>query len=470
MSRRVLRMQLAGMDERIPAASAITLSASIVDARGAARSTGTVSTGRTAALTYESGNEPLYAQIVLPNGTSQIQPLLKPDRSWQELVTFRIDERQQTFNWMVSWALRMDLRRIQGALRSLDGMADAWFQLWRRGRKDLRWRQSDLRRGIAALDSSPMAIQLHFLDSTEARVLVVHLGRDNPLVIALPSWQVKVLVTTVRGVSGAVRAKVLVGGYSHHAETIMEYLRAGRLDAAGALLEIDGELAHEILDNSAADPMAAVAAAYYFLRRRDWSRLSDRWLRQLEDTHKRLPDVRLILAMSRIERGMPTADAAALAAATLSDLLNAGFPLFAEARWLLNDLLALARTAETPLDPRVARRLGRILAAARPAGLSFAFAGARPTRPDVPQGAFLSLQGQLGHDLLGARFYQAIGLEHDAHALPYAGATGSKAKLFEDTIPPLGTNLNMLQLPPPRPVPGNTAKTLFLADILKEAD
>ncbi|PHV05206.1 hypothetical protein CSQ96_21355 [Janthinobacterium sp. BJB412] len=347
-------------------------------------------------------------------------------------------------------------------------MADAWFQLWEQDSNDQRWRQTNLRHGIAGLHSSAEAIQMHFDQSSSPRTLVVRLDSDSSQIISLPPLPTRVLVTTVRTLSGAVKPKVVIGDYSPNAEAIMEYLRAGRLGAVEALLDPGGDLAHRLLYDKVEDPIAATAAAYYLLRKRDWERLPDQWLENLENWFEWIPDARLIHAMSQIERGMPIVEASALAVTTLSHFLDRGFPLFSEATWLLGDLLALAKTAERPLATRIRRTLGTMLAASRPAGLSFGFAGKAPNRPMAAKEAFELRQKQRRNNLLSEAAQEVFGLvDATVPQLPPAVFREEPAsRQLQIAVNRLRTNLEVLQSTSQQPVPGSAAKTLFMHEAL----
>lgn len=443
--------------------------ASIVDGRGEVLGAGAISSDVATEFAYERGGVPLFARMALPNGTTQTQPLRNADGSWRNEVTFRIGDEADVSEWMAWSVARLDNKRQGGTLQSLPGMVGAWFQLWEKGTGAPRWRQIHLDHGTDDLHVSPEAIQMDFRRSHLPRALVVRLDSDSPETVSLPPWPTKVLVTTLRTLSGAVKPKVVVGGYSANAETIMEYLRASRLGAVEALLDPGSELAHRLLQDKVADPVAATAAAYYLLRKRDWDRMPDRWLRNLEHWFEEIPDARLIRAMSSIERGMPMADAADLAVNTLSHFLRRGFPVFSEATWLLGDLLALAETAEQrPLESRTRRTLRTLLAASRPAGLSFGFAGKAPNRPMSAKEAFELRQKQRGDQLLSEAVQEVFGLVDAAvpRLPPVVLGDEPASRQLRVAFDRLRTGMAVLQTTTQPVVPGNASKTLFLREVL----
>jgi hypothetical protein len=264
---------------------------------------------------------------------------------------------------------------------------------------------------------------------------------------------------------------VVVGGYSPNAEAIMEFLLAGRLGSVETLLDPGSELAQRLLQMKVDDPIAATAAAYYLLRKRQWARLPSRWLDNLANWYEGIPDTQLIRAASRIERGMPIGEAAGLAVETLSHFLNHGIPLFAEATWLLSDLLALAEKAEEPLDARTAKSLRKMLASSRPSGLSFGFAGNAPDRPTAAHDAFQLRQGTRGGQLLAEAVRQMRVLSDSRPVLlPSPLNPEPASRQLRVAVDTLSWGVDVLLSTPQRAVPGSAAKTLFLREVLGETE
>lgn len=460
-----IRMNVRGERGHFPS----FLPVDVVDARGQVLSTGTVTTLRATEFRYDRGEVPLFVRLTLPNGTTETQPLQTPDRGWRDEVAFSIGDDAATSDWMAWSAMRLDMKRHGGALLSDPGMNDAWFQLWEKKPDSGRWRQIPMEAQLTNLPRSREAIQLELRLSPYPRALVVRLDSDTPQVVSLPNQEASVLVTSLRTLSGVVTPRVVVGGYSPNAEAIMEFLRAGTLSPLESMLDPGSELAHRLLRDKVIDPIAATAAAYYLLRKRDWDRLPPRWLDNLTNWYKGIPDAKLIGVTSQIERGMPMDRAANLAVETLSCFLDHGIPLFAEANSLLSDLLALAEKAERPLDTRTAKTLRTMLASSRPVGLSFGFAGKAPDKPMAAFQAFERRQGVRGGQLL-AEAVRQVGVFTDRQTKRLPTAPDNKASLRQLRVATetLRLGLDVMLAAPQRAVPGSVAKTLFLRNVLNE--
>ncbi|NIF85503.1 hypothetical protein F3J24_18545 [Comamonas sp. Tr-654] len=445
------------------------LPVNVVDARGQVLSTGAVATRHATEFRYERGEAPLFVRLTLPNGTTETQPLQTPDRMWRDEVAFSIGDDAATSDWMAWSAMRLNMKRHGGALLSHPGMKDAWFQLWEKTPDSPRWRQIPMEEQLTNLPRSREAIQLEVRSSPNPRALVVRLDSDTPQVVSLPSEETSVLVTSLRTLSGVVTPRVVVGGYSPNAEAIMEFLRAGMLSPVESMLDPGSKLAHQLLRDKVMDPIAATAAAYYLLRKRDWDRLPPRWLDNLTNWYEWIPDAKLIRATSQIERGMPMDKAAKLAVETLSRFLDHGIPLFAEANSLLSDLLALAEKAERPLDTRTAKTLRTMLASSRPAGLSFGFAGKAPDKPMAAHQAFERRQEVRGGQLLAEAARQmAVLTDFETIRQPPTLDNEASRRQFRLAAETLRLSVDVLLAAPQRAVSGSAAKTLFLQNVLNE--
>ncbi len=471
MSRQTLKIHLVVRGER--GRSRSVLPVNVVDAHGQVLGTGTVTSSSATPLHYERGDLPVFVRMTLPNGTTATQPLLTADRLWRDEVTFSIGDDATTADWMAWSSARLNAKQRGGALLNQPGMKEAWFQLWEKSPVELHWRegwrQIPIRHQLRGMPRSYEALQLELEHSPHPRALVVRLDSASPQVVALPQTATSVLVTTVRSLSGTVAPQIVVGGFSPNAEAILEFLRAGRLGAVATMLDPGSELAHQLLRKKVEDPIAATAAAYYLLRKRDWERLPADWLDNLVNWFEDIPDARLIRAASRIERGMEIYDAARLAVNTLSHVFDHGIPWFAEATWLLGDLLAVAEKSEEPLQPQTVRSLRKMLASARPVGVTFGFAGNAPDRPMFAHDAFELRQGTRGGALVAEaiRQMQAIS-DSRPRALPAPQDLEPASRQFRVAVDTLSTGVDMLLPLPARAVPGSAAKTLFLRDLIDE--
>ncbi|MFY3457782.1 hypothetical protein A9G00_33875 [Achromobacter xylosoxidans] len=461
-------LNVRGAQGHIPA----FLPVSVVDALGHVLRTGTVTTRSATEFHYERGEAPLFVRLTLPNGTTEIEPLQTPDHMWRDEVAFSVGNDSSTSVWMAWSAMRLDMKQHGGGLLSHPGMQDAWFQLWEKRPYSTRWRQIPMKEQLTDLPRSREAIQLEVRSSPNPRALVVRLDSDTPQVVSIPSEEVSILVTSLRNLSGVVAPRVVVGGFSPNAEAIMEFLRAGMLNPVESMLDPGSELAHLLLRDKVKDPMAATAAAYYLLRKRDWDRLPDQWLDNLANWYNGIPDAKLIRAMSQIERGMPMDRAANLAVETLSRFMDHGIPLFAEANLLLGNLLALSEKAERPLDTRAAKWLRTMLASSRPAGMSFGFAGKAPDRPIAAHQAF-ERRHKMRDGQLPAEAIRKLSLPTDFNTtigLPLSlDSKASRRPLHVVTTEAFRLDVDVMLAASTSAVSGSAAKTLFLQNVLSEA-
>lgn len=470
MSQQTLRVELVMCGERDYLGSLLPVS--IIDARGQVLNTGAVSSQEPTELVYERGELPVFVRMALPNGTMETRPLFRNDRTWLDQVTFLVGDNVTTYDWMAWSAARLDVKHQGGALLRQPGMEGAWFQLWEKSPSALHWRQVPMK--SHKIRRSQKAIQFELGFSPHSRALVVRLDSDSPQVVSLPNKKTRVLVTTLSTPSGTVEPRVIVGGYSPNAEAIMEFLRAGRLGLVETILDPGSERAHLLLYNKLTDPIAATAAAYYLLRKRDWERLPPHWMDNLVHWNDKIPDAQLIRAASLIERGMPIRDAANLAVRTLSRFFDSGIPLFAEATWVLSDLLAIAEKAEVPLDARIAKSLRMILASSRPLGLSFGYAGTTPGRPMAADKAFELRQGTRNGVIGNLPLSKVVRQKGVLPNLrPVLGSSSSSLKTDRRQLS--GSVGTRKRSDVPRSTShyttsGGEAKTLFLRDVLGEVE
>lgn len=457
------------LNAREPVSFLSLLPVNVIDARGQVLSAGTVTTQRATEFRYERGEAPLFVQLILPNGITETQPLQMPNGEWHNAVVFSIINDAATSDWMAWSTTRLDWTRHGGALLSQPGMKGAWFQLWEKAPASPRWRQIRMEEQLTSLPSSREAIQLELRFALNPRALVVRLDSNTPQVVSLPSERTSVLVTSLRTLSGVVTPRVVVGDYSPDAEAIMEFLRAGKLSPVESMLDPGSELAHRLLHNKVIDPIAATAAAYYLLRKRDWDRLPPQWLDNLANWNEGIPDAKLIRAMSKIERGMSMDSAVKLAVETLGRFLDHGIPIFAEASSLLSDLLALAEKAEEPLDTHTAKTLRMMLASARPTGLSFGFSGKAPDKPMAAHQAFKRRQEvRDGHRLAEAARQMVVLTDFETIRLPPALGNATSSRQLRVAAETLRRGVDVLLTASQRAVTGNSAKTLFLENVLDE--
>lgn len=422
----------------------------------------TLTVGSPSTQEVEVGELELFAILRLPNGRSQVRPL-EVDGVVKDSVDFAVGT-ESPHEWMAWSTMRTDLQRSVAPLMDAPGMDGAWVQLWELGART--WEQTTF--SNQPIDHGVEGMQLELASSSLHRALLVHLGAGTPQVISLPRRRrVMVLITRAHTSGTSQSPRVVIGGYGGAAEAMLEFLRKGALGVANAALDPGSELANQLLYGKISDPLAATAAAYYLMRKRDWERMPQQWLANLASWFPYVPDGTLIRDASLIERGMNSKAAAALAAKSLKSVFSRGLPLFAEASSLLNNLFLFAQKATGPdrLTEGQSDFVRNLLDAFQPAGLTFGFFGESPSRPVVAQKArraalAVDLQRQLRYlgaeafpDLVGLLAQDSSRIRTVSRALTVAvkGVTDALAEVA-DEVPA---------------APGDVSRTLFMKDVYR---
>lgn len=352
----------------------------LLDDRGVVIGADRILTGgqRPSRIDPDSDAFPRYVRVDLPNGNVLVKPVSTNENS---PVTFVLgyDSPRETMSWA---APRVDFSPRAEVLALREGMQSGWIQLWQLGTTG--WRQLPLHLH-GRFDAAPTALELRLTDLREPGALVINTGQGVPQVISLPaSAKLRALITTTEVTQGTWDTQVVLGGYGPRTEGVLEFLRKGALDSAEAL-DPGMERAMGFLYEKQKDPLAATAGAYYLLRRRAWDRLPLPWLKNLANRFKWIPDAHLLLACVQIREGMNNREAGILAGRAIEAAFTRGFPLFFEARGLLQELHYYASRSEGRAPNQLAF-VGRVLACAQPAGISFGFSGLTPFHPtrEVP--------------------------------------------------------------------------------------
>jgi hypothetical protein len=422
----------------------------------------TLTVGTPYSKDIEVGDLELFAELRLPTGRAQVQPL-EVDGVVKTSVDFLVGA-ESPHEWMAWSTMRTDLQRSVAPLMQAPGMDGAWVQLWELGADT--WEQTALTG--QPIDHDVEGMQLELAASGRPRALTMHLGAGTAQVVSLPAHQRVMALLTRAHTSGTNQSpRVVIGGYGGAAEAMLEFLRKGALGVADAALDPGSELANQLLYDKIIDPLAATASAYYLMRKRDWDRMPQQWLANLAEWFPHIPDATLIRDASLIERGLDSKDAAALAAKSLKSVFSRGLPLFAEAASLMSDLFLYAQKA-TGADRLTERQLyfvRRLLAAFQPAGLSFGFFGESPNRPVVAQEArraalAVDLQRQLSY--LGAEAFT------DLVGLVAPGSSSIRTVSRALTVAVKGVTDALAKVADARPAaPGDTSRTLFMKDVYR---
>jgi ammonium transporter, Amt family len=387
------------------------------------------------------------------------------DGIWQEDVQFRIGK-ESPLDWMAWSAMRVDLTRHLSPLMVQAGMQDAWLQMWEWVREAQRWKQVAI--NPVQTDHSAPAVQLVLPPSQRSRALVTCLGRNGPHVISLPPGrELTVLVTTACPFPSDTGPCVLVRAYGAEAEGILEFLRGNAIGALDTLLAPGGEVANRVLQSVPNDPIAAVAAAYYLLRKRDWERLPEQWLINLANHFPWIPDTYLIRDATRIARGMDLTEASALAALSLHQAFSNGLPFFAEANSAMEELLFYAQRVRRPtfLDQKRQSTIAAMLGVCKPAGLTFGFLGSAPDEPLTPLSSYSkTLSGLPWNDRIRAVAREVID-SMSMMAMLAVRARLSFARGRELVSNVLAVTGGAFGRTASSSVPSSSAKTFFLKEI-----
>lgn len=367
---------LLNQDVRAP----IWLPVEMVDECGKTLSTCVVSSQAPATLYYQSVDSRLYVRLLLPDGGVKARVLEQPTSNDPVAVTFHLEEPAYSAGVGQRSMAHAWNQAVTAERSVLDVVAESWLQIWKLTGTRPRWRQSSAKRSFLAQRWGRVACELEVGCAAHPRALVAKIGKGMPQVISLPSHPARVRVAFDKDPGSSQISAISIGGSSPVAQAILEFLEGGRLVALETMLGSESPLTCQLLSDELDEPAAATAAAYYFLRKRDWDRLDEEWLDKLAALDWSA-DAQIISTVSRIERGLEAVEAANLASSCISVLLQGRMPVFSEAVPHLRKLLLLSERADVRVNRSVARRLGLMLASAQPAGISFGFWGASPASP-----------------------------------------------------------------------------------------
>jgi len=376
----------------------------IIDGYGTIKHTGVISNKKVNELKYERDEGPLFIRLSLPSGTSEIRPLRhEGSDTWNKEVTFDLRKQHSSSARMNLASPRIDAntRHAKSSIRTT--MSAVWFQLWEKPIGTDTWVN-------VAVDStkrqvSSESIQFEFETSRNSRALVANVGEIIPKVVSLPTTKSKIEFTCSHDSSRGFFPELFVSDYSPNAESIMTFLHASRLNALNSLLDPGSELTNKLLYRKVHDPIAATAAAYYLLRKRDWENLPESWLDNLVHWNPQIPDARLIRACRKIESGMEIEAAINLASHTLFRLMRESIPLFAESANLIGDLIVLAEKKEELRYEWFVRQAVDLMRSFSSNGVCFGFSG---FSPDLPINNRIHHPGDFVHRISEAKSLAAI--------------------------------------------------------------
>ncbi|MCK2168456.1 hypothetical protein [Thalassospira xiamenensis] len=352
----------------------------IIDGYGTIKHTGVISNKKLNELKYERDEGPLFIRLSLPSGTSEIRPLQhEGSDTWNEEVTFDLRKQHSSSARMNLASPRIDANPYHEESSIRATMSAVWFQLWEKPIGTDTWVNVpvDPTKRQVSIES----VQFEFGESRNSRALVANVGENIPKVVSLPTTKSKIEFKCSQDSSRGFFPELFVSDYSPNAESIMAFLHDSRLSSLKSLLDTGSELTNELLYRKVQDPIAATAAAYYLLRKRDWENLPKHWLDNLARWNPQIPDARLIRACRKIESGMRIHAAIELAAKTLFRLMHQSIPLFAESAFLIGDLIVLVEKKEEFRHQWFVKQAMNLMRSFSSNGVCFGFSGFSPNLP-----------------------------------------------------------------------------------------
>lgn len=389
MKQIAVRLNYASMSQGPEGVSATpTFPVRLLDTEGAVLAEGAASVDQPAVLQADDRQEQVFVRLTWPSGRSETRRLSLRDGEEPFSVEFS-DSRIAANEWS-AWAIpklnpQTPLLRHGSRLHldlELARFDRVWLRLWKFAgghwtpqplqpqatyRNDTAW-QLDLE-----LDAAVWLLQLggskviwRFVSlpgGGPARVLITPRDSDDPRADAL-----KVIVTSHRG----------------EAETLLEFLARDALRSAKALAG-SAALAQQLFAAKLADPVSAVAGAYYLLRADPPHNQPLDWYENLYREFRWLPDAAIVYCTRLLREGLRDAAARRTVRKLFGECLERGWPVFGEGVSLLQENAALLRgSGKRAENPDYARVMA--LGAARAwAGAAASFYGRHPGEPSALQ-------------------------------------------------------------------------------------
>lgn len=389
MKQIAVRLNYASMSQGPDGVSATpTFPVRLLDAEGAVLAEGAASVDQPAVLQTDDRQEQVFVRLTWPSGRTETQRLAL--RSGEEAYSVEFSDSRIAANEWSAWAIpklnpQTPLLR-HGSRLNLDlelaRFDKVWLRLWKFAggvwtlrplqpqatyRNDTAW-QLDLELDAAAwlLQLGGSKVIWRFISlpgGGPARVLITPRDSDDPRADAL-----KVVVTSHRG----------------EAETLLEFLARDALRSAKTLAG-SAALAQQLFAAKLADPVSAVAGAYYLLRANPQHNQPLDWYENLYREFRWLPDAAIVYCTRTLREGLRDAPARRAVRKLFGECLERGWPVFGEGVSLLQENAALLRgSGKRAENPDYARVMA--LGAARAwAGAAASFYGRHPDEPSALQ-------------------------------------------------------------------------------------
>jgi hypothetical protein len=359
------------------AAPDVPLPLRVLDADGGVVAEGAASRSRPARLDVRAGEEPLFVRLTWPSGKTETKrvdgPKLVFDDSsinrneWAAWAVPRLNEK-------TSLAAGAPIRENAG----IDRFDRAWLRLWQFQQGE--WSAA----AFAPVERyrNDAAVQLDFTLDRSGWCLQLG-GTSIPwMMISLPpGGPCRVLITPNESSDPRKEPlNVVVTGFRSDTETLLEFLSRDSLRAAHAVASY-APLATKLIAEKFADPVAAVAGAYFLLRTGGWRQIPRWWFNNLDLQFPWIADGAIIHCAVLTRSGLPDPNAMKEALARLAESLQRGVPVFAEGLSLLHEAASVLRPQARSRHIGVFERIDRLAASRLWAGAAFAFSGKDPSAP-----------------------------------------------------------------------------------------
>ncbi|WP_321815181.1 MULTISPECIES: hypothetical protein [unclassified Paraburkholderia] len=202
--------------------------------------------------------------------------------------------------------------------------------------------------------------------------------------VALPgNGRARVLITPKDSSDPrADELKVVVTGFRSGAETLLEFLSRDAIRSMNAVAD-PVNVARELLRSKFADPVGAVAAAYYLLRVNAADQVPLDWFENLSRNFRWLPDTAIVHCARLLRDSRRTHTEEFNPLKLLRESLSNGWPIFTEGVNLLQEAASLLGDSLLEADPEAFHKVQALGAGKGWAGAFTSFYGRYPGEPDV---------------------------------------------------------------------------------------
>lgn len=363
--------------------TSIALPVKVLDADGAVLAEGVASLERPAEFKLMEYCETVFVRLIWPSGKTETQRVVLLSSATAK-ITF--SDAKIAHNEWSAWAIpRLNARTsLADSDRPKDmtilSYANVWLRVWRFDRG--QWSttpmvprmqyKSDVARQIDLdLDAKPHLLQIG--------------GSGVPWrFVALPgAGPCRVLLTPNHSKDPRSDSlKVVVTSFRADAETLLEFLARDEVQAANTMANSEA-MAVALFEEKFADPIAAVAGAYYLLRIENWERVPLTWWANLSSNFNWIPDTAILHCVRLLHAGLEDEHARSEAMDLFKACLDRGWPVYEEGLQLLQEASSLLRNIASREDAEYFARVETLVTAKTWAGAALSFYGREPAKPSA---------------------------------------------------------------------------------------